>query len=220
MSLDAGRRATDTLGVDIRRGDVKLLRIVDRAMAEAASRAGTHLLCRPGCTPCCFGPFQIGAADAWRLRRGLAELFETDPDRARAVTERARRDWAIQRAVFPGDGHGICNGDEAAEEAFCTAFEKEPCPALDPEAGTCDLYPARPVSCRTFGPPMRLSGDELPPCSICFTTATPAEVERVRADLDVSEIQDALADELTLRGEGGDTTVCAVLAEPPASDRA
>jgi hypothetical protein len=219
-ALDVLARENDTPHVDIPRGDVKLLRIVDRAMAQAASRAGSHLLCRPGCTPCCFGPFPVGAVDAWRLRRGLAELNDTDPERARAVTERARRAWAVQREAFPGDpSRGIFNGDDAAEEAFCTAFEKEPCPALDPDAGTCDLYASRPTSCRTFGPPMRISGEDLPPCSICFTEATPEEVERARASLDVGEIEDALVDELTLRGEGGDTIVAAVLAEGPGPRR-
>lgn len=207
--------------MDIPRGDVKLLRIIDRAVAEAASRAGTHLVCRPGCTPCCFGPFPITPIDAWRLRRGLAELAETDPERARAVTERARRDWAAQSPVFPGDrARGVFDADETAEDAFCAAFEREPCPALDPEAGTCDLYAARPASCRTFGPPMRIYGEDLPSCSICFTTASPAEVEHARATLHVTDLEDALIDELTRRGDGGDTIVAAVLAEAPAAARA
>jgi Fe-S-cluster containining protein len=206
--------------VDIPRGDLKLLRIVDRAVAEAASRGGTHLVCRPGCTPCCFGPFAITALDAWRLRQALAELSDSDPERARAVTERARAAWAAVQHLFPGDQvRGVLGGDDAAEEAFCTAFEREPCPALDPQAGTCDLYDARPASCRTFGPPMRVGGENLPPCSICFTTASPADVEHARATLDVAELEDALIDELTKRGEGGDTIVAAVLAEGPGARR-
>jgi Fe-S-cluster containining protein len=206
--------------VDIRRGDVKLLRIVDRAVAEAASRAGAHLLCRPGCTPCCFGPFPITAVDGWRLRRGLAELAEADPERAGAVVERARSEWMVLREVFPGDpARGVLNGDDTAEEAFCTAFERRPCPALDPAAGTCDLYASRPTSCRTFGPPMRIGGEDLPPCSICFTTASAAEIEHARAPLEVGGLEDALADELMLRGEGGDTIVAAVLAEGPVAGR-
>jgi hypothetical protein len=50
---------------------------------------------------------------------------------------------------------------------------------------------------------------------LCFTSATAEDVERARATLDVSEIEDALVDELTRRGEGGDTIVAAVLAEEP-----
>jgi Fe-S-cluster containining protein len=199
--------------VDIARGDVKLLRIVDRAVAEAASRAGAHLVCRPGCTPCCMGPFAIGAADAWRLGRGLADLAETDPGRARDVVERARRSWEQLASTFPGDAaRGVLAGDEEAEEAFFAAFEREPCPALDPLAGTCDLYAARPAGCRTFGPPMRIGGDDLAPCALCFTTASPAEVERARATLDVGVLEDEMASELSRRGEGGDTIVAAVLA--------
>lgn len=182
-------------------------------MAEAASRAGAHLACRPGCTPCCIGPFAITALDAWRLRRGLAELAEDDPERADAVVERARSSWQALRGAFPGDAHrGVFDGDEAAEAQFCAEFAQEPCPVLDPEAGTCDLYTSRPTSCRTFGPPMRLEDEHVPPCALCFTAASPAEIERARATFDVGELEDQLEAALAARGAGGDTIVAATLA--------
>ena len=172
-------------------------------MAEAASRAGTHLVCRPGCTPCCIGTFSITALDAWRLRRGLGELAEADPERAQAVVERARRAWDAQQPAFPGDPvRGLLGGDEAAEEAFCAAFDREPCPALDPDDGTCDLYASRPTSCRTFGPPLLTAGERLAPCSLCFTGASVPEIEHARASIDVSAVEDPLVDELTAAGRG------------------
>jgi hypothetical protein len=39
--------------------DRGLVQIVDSAMAEAARRSGDWLVCRPGCTQCCIGPFAI-----------------------------------------------------------------------------------------------------------------------------------------------------------------
>jgi len=219
--LDATGQPYNTGDVDIARADVKLLRIVDRAVAEAASRAGAHLVCRPGCTPCCMGPFAIGAADAWRLARGLAELAEADPERARNVVDRARRSWQALAAFFPGDSNdGVLSGDDTTEEAFFAAFDREPCPALDPLAGTCDLYDARPAACRTFGPPMRIGGADLEPCGLCFTKASAAEVERARAVLDVGSLEDDIAAALTHRGQGGDTIVAAVLAGGVAVDAA
>ena len=189
-------------------------------MAEAASRAGRHLACRPGCTPCCIGPFPVTALDAWRLRKGLAALVEDDPERARAVVERARQSWETLRDRFPGDRErGVFSDDESAEDRFCATFDQEACPALDPEAGTCDLYAWRPTSCRTFGPPMRIGDEDVPPCALCFTAASPAETERARATLEVGDLEDQLAAALAARGEGGDTIVAAALALAPAPPR-
>ena len=37
-----------------------------------------------------------------------------------------------------------------------------PCPALDPETGGCDLYAARPITCRTFGLTLRYDAARIP----------------------------------------------------------
>jgi hypothetical protein len=52
-----------------------LVQIVDAALAEAARRSGSWLVCRPGCTQCCHGPFEISQLDAHRLRKGLAPII-------------------------------------------------------------------------------------------------------------------------------------------------
>src|SRR5437763_697124 len=96
-----------------RAGEAELIRIVDAAMAEAARKAGTWLVCRPGCAECCIGEFTITELDARRLRRGLSALERGDPERARRLRQRAR------------DATG---GDD------------QDCPALDPVERTCDLY--------------------------------------------------------------------------------
>ena len=59
-------------------GDQALIQIVDAALAEAARKSGPWLVCRPGCTGCCMGPFPITQLDARRLREGLAELESRD----------------------------------------------------------------------------------------------------------------------------------------------
>ncbi len=48
-----------------------LIQIVDAALASAVARSGPHLVCRPGCSQCCHGVFQITALDAQRLRKRL-----------------------------------------------------------------------------------------------------------------------------------------------------
>src|SRR4051812_22240689 len=118
--------------------DVALVQIVDAALAEAARKAGPWLACRPGCAECCIGPFEISTLDASRLREGMAAV---NPVVAARIRERAKR---------------------------YQADEDEPCPALDLDTKTCDLYAWRPITCRTFGPPLHFRGESLAVCELCF----------------------------------------------------
>src|SRR5438046_7875376 len=103
----------------IETGDRELVQIVDTAMAEAARRSGSWMVCRLGCTQCCIGPFAISQLDALRLRRGLAELEASDPDRAVRVRKRARQSVGRISRDFPGDpATGLLAEGEAAEERF------------------------------------------------------------------------------------------------------
>ena len=65
--------------------------------------------------------------------------------------------------------------------------DDDPCPVLDPETGTCDLYAARPVTCRVFGPPVRWGGDAVGVCELCFDGATDEEIAGCEVRLDVAE---------------------------------
>ena len=55
---------------------------------------------------------------------------------------------------------------ERATQGDSRADEDGPCPALDPEAGTCDLYAARPITCRAFGPPVRCGEEAVGVCEL------------------------------------------------------
>src|SRR5271157_1871441 len=93
-------------GMALRRlptADSTLIQIVDAALADATQRSGEWLACRPGCTQCCVGVFAINQLDVVRLRRGLADLEKTDPQRARRIREQARASIRRLAAEFPGD---------------------------------------------------------------------------------------------------------------------
>ena len=159
--------------------DQKLVQIVDAALADAARKSGEWLVCRKGCTQCCIGPFAISQLDAVRLRKGLADLEENDPRRAADVRRRARQAVKRLSPAFPGDPKsGILADDEDAEARFADFANDEPCPALDPATGACDLYSARPMTCRTFGPPVRSGPEELWASASCVTTAQPTSRSR------------------------------------------
>jgi Fe-S-cluster containining protein len=196
--------------------DQKLVQIVDAALAEAARKSADWLVCRKGCTQCCYGPFAITQLDAWRLQKGLNELASTDPRRAARVRQRAQQAVKRLSATFPGNPKtGILGEDEEAEAAFAEFANDEPCPALDPETGACDLYRARPMTCRTFGPPVRSGPEEgLAVCELCYHGATDKQI----ADCEMVPAPDNLEDRLIgqaekLTGKRGNTIVAWCLAK-------
>ena len=194
-------------------GEGALIQIVDAALADAAQRSGEWLACRPGCTQCCVGVFAINQLDAVRLQRGLARLERTDPQRARRIRSRARQSVQRLAAEFPGNAEtGVLDGsvfDEGseAEERFAKFANDEPCPVLDPETGLCDLYDARPMTCRTFGPPVR-SEDGLGVCELCFRGATDDQIAGCEMVVDADDLEAKLVGKLEkARGRRGQTIV-------------
>jgi Fe-S-cluster containining protein len=164
-----------------------LIQIVDTAVADAYRRGGHHLVCKPGCSQCCIGVFPIAHEDAERLRKGLAALEQTDPEKSNRIRTRVKNSLDRLDPWFPGDlTTGILNEDYEAAILFEEFANDEPCPVLDLDHGTCDLYESRPILCRTFGPPMRTAGDNgevnLATCELCFIHATTEEIAACELD--------------------------------------
>ena len=194
--------------------DQKLVQIMDAVLADATKRAGKWLVCRPGCTQCCLGPFPINQLDAVRLRHGLKMLEKSDPQRAARL--RARTRAAIERlsSSFPGDPlTGILAEDEGPEDRFADFANDEPCPVLDPDTGTCDLYASRPMTCRTFGPPVRTGNhDTLGICELCFDGATTEEISACEMKVDPDGLEQPLVEEVEkASGTRGKTIVAFAL---------
>jgi Fe-S-cluster containining protein len=189
-------------------GDRKLIQIVDAALADASRRAGEWLVCRPGCTQCCVGVFAIHQLDAVRLQRGMSDLEKADPQRARRIRERARASVERLSNEFPGNAEtGVLDESPEAEERFAEFGNDEPCPVLDPETGLCDLYETRPMTCRTFGPPVQSDGG-LGVCELCFHGATDEQIAACEMVADPEDLESRLLAELEKdRGVGGRTVV-------------
>jgi Fe-S-cluster containining protein len=189
--------------------DAQLLQIVDTALADAARRSGEHLACRPGCTQCCHGAFAISPLDAARLRAGMQALAATQPGLAAAVEQRAQAYLREHAPSFPGDPVAGILGDSDAELGAFEDFANDAaCPALDPASGLCDLYAARPMTCRVFGPPVRASEteDAFAVCELCFTQATPEEIAAAEMHVPYAEEEQVLAT-LGSGAADGDTIV-------------
>lgn len=192
--------------------DSQLVQIIDAASADAALRSGPWLHCRLGCTQCCIGIFSITQLDAERLRDGLAALEREAPERAAAVRRRAAESVARLTPNFPGNAStGEMDESDPRYEGFAN---DEPCPALNPITGACELYNARPVICRTFGPPIR-SEDGIGVCELNFEGANESEILAAEMDTSWSKLEAALNTEAETRsGRSGTTTVAWALLSP------
>ena len=206
-------RYPSAMAVSLPPSDKELVQIVDAALLDTNWRSGDWLICKPGCTPCCIGVFAIDQLDVLRLQQGLVSLDAAGPARAARVRQRARESWQRIASEFPGDLQtGLLGDDDQAAARFEEFADYEPCPALDPEHGTCDLYASRPMTCRVFGPPVRSDGG-LGVCELCYHGASTKEIAACELDLkEATDLQAELVGELEKAGSSGKTIVAFALA--------
>jgi Fe-S-cluster containining protein len=189
----------------VAQSDQQLVQIVDSATADAVRRSGEWLHCRLGCTQCCIGIFSITQLDADRLSEGLANLSGENPEKAAAIRLRSAEYVQHLQPGFPGNpATGQLDESDPGYEDFAN---DEPCPALDPATGACDLYDWRPITCRVFGPPIR-SEEGVGVCVLNFDGATEDEILAAEIDTTWSRLETALNQEVeTQSGVTGTTTV-------------
>jgi Fe-S-cluster containining protein len=194
--------------VQIETADRQLLASIADSMAEAARRSGEWLACRLGCTQCCIGAFAITQLDAMRLRQGMADLEASDPARAAAVRARSQSYVDAIAAVYPGDPG---TGELFDEDNLPASMDELTCPALDPETGGCDLYAARPVTCRSFGPATKIGDDRLAACELCYAGATDEQIAGCAVEVDPEGLENQLVEALDGAGIKGTTIVAYAL---------
>ncbi len=196
--------------------DRELVQIVSASLERAAEQAGEWLVCRPECTQCCYGSFAINQLDVVRLRTGMEALRAAEPMKAEAIQQRARAWISEFGAEFPGDKEtGRLGESDEERERFEDFATDAACPALDPATGLCGVYEWRPMTCRVFGPPVKMAGEEgaegLGHCELCFSGATPEEVAACEMPVPY-ELEAKLLAKL---GAEGETVVAwALLGEP------
>jgi len=199
------------MGLPVR--DRELVQIVDAALADAAQRAGDWLACRVGCTQCCHGAFAINSLDAARLSAGMELLRETEPELAAEIERRASAWIAEHGTGFPGNlATGRLGETDAERERFEEFANEAACPALDPATGRCDVYEWRPMTCRVFGPPVRMEGEDgdgLGHCELCFVGAGQEVVEA--CEMAVPHQQEAVV--LSEVRDAGETVVAFAVLE-------
>jgi Fe-S-cluster containining protein len=86
-------------------------------------------------------------------------------------------------------------------ERFEDFANEAACPALDPGTGRCDVYAWRPMTCRVFGPPVRMGdGEALGHCELCFIGVDWADVASCEMTVPY-DLEAELLEEIPLKSE-------------------
>src|SRR5437867_1675494 len=104
-----------------------------------------NLQCGRGCSLCCYGLFEIGAADIPLLAEGLSQLH---PMRRRKIVRRAAE--IVAQSRHPN----LREATPLEKDEFFSRTASVACPNLN-ASGECMVYEYRPLICRTFGLPLR-----------------------------------------------------------------
>ena len=163
--------------------DEPYTRILDRADAffrAVLEKQPQNMQCGRGCSLCCYGLFEIGAADIPMIAEGLSRLHS------------ARRRKIIRRAqdIIASSNHpSLREASPVEKDQFFERTASTPCPNLG-DAGECMIYEHRPLVCRTFGLPVR-DGDQYlgDVCDLNFNEASKEEKRAASWNL---EWEDAL----------------------------
>lgn len=124
-------------------------------------------------------------------------LEAADPARAAAVRARAAEYVAAIGSETPVDPDGLP-----------AVLDEVACPALDPVTGCCDLYDARPITCRAFGPAARMGGEAVGACELCYAGATAEQIAECAVDIDPEGLESEL---IAAHGLSGTTLVAFAL---------
>ena len=119
-----------------------------------------NLQCGRGCSLCCYGLFEIGAADIPLLAEGLEKLH---PMRRRKIVRRAAE--IVTESRHPN----VRELTPPEKDEFFNRTASVACPNLN-ESGECMIYEHRPLVCRTFGLPLR-EGERYLGGKVSFTTS-------------------------------------------------
>jgi len=157
----------------------RLLSKADEHFRTVAASQPVNVTCGKGCSFCCYGLFEISAADVAIVGEGLEALDRRTRER---IVRKARK------IVVDSDHPAIGSISEEEKEAFFDRTATVPCPALGDD-GCCEIYESRPLVCRTFGLPLR-DGDKYygEVCELNFGEAPAEDLQSAAWDLQWEDV--------------------------------
>jgi Fe-S-cluster containining protein len=96
-----------------------------------------------------------------------------------------------------------------ARDTLCSELSHLPCAVLDPGTGACLLYRFRPLTCRSYGLPVKFGDETLPPCTLNFERAPKEDVALATIEPDREDLEGEILDVMP---RPGDTVIAGALA--------
>lgn len=114
-----------------------------------------NVSCKPGCSDCCHALFDLTLIEAMYIRSRFVDKFGADEKRV--LLEKANK---ADRQIYKIKKKAFKEFEESQNEVEILgkmAMEKVRCPLLNDD-NECDMYEARPLTCRIYGVPTSSNG--------------------------------------------------------------
>ena len=133
-----------------------LVRQVEGAFEKVRQQHPDCVACKLGCADCCHALFDLSLVEALYINRQF--LKQVAKERKVEILDQAnvadRTIYRMKRKAFKA----VDAGEKSEEQVLLElASERVRCPLLNDE-NRCDLYGARPVTCRVYGIPTAIAG--------------------------------------------------------------
>lgn len=128
----------------------------DQVFNTVRARFADNVRCEKGCCDCCHALFDLTLVEALFLNSVFNARFK-GKDRTRVLKradEADRQVHRLKRDAF----RAVKDGQNAQEILLEMAKVRVRCPLLD-DQGLCEMYDARPVTCRIYGVPTAIGGE-------------------------------------------------------------
>lgn len=129
---------------------------VEAAFEKVKNEYTPCVKCQIGCDDCCHALFDLSLIEAIYIKSKFDERFK-DEARSRLVVsanEADRKIYRIKRAAYKDHEASKKSESEILKEI---ANHRVRCPLLN-DANQCELYDARPITCRLYGIPIEIAG--------------------------------------------------------------
>jgi len=134
----------------------QLVRVADEAFDRIKRGHPEEVNCTEGCSDCCHAVFDVALIEALYINARFECAFDADT-RKRLLEKANRADreaYAMKRRV----SRAVQAGDDTRQIMHVVAKQRLRCPFLN-ETEQCDIYPFRPITCRTYGVPTSIQGE-------------------------------------------------------------
>ena len=159
----------------------ELLGEVDDWFASCILSHREQIFCRPGCSACCRGLFDITLLDALYVRKGFEQLAAPLKELSRRTAQN-RLDILKESSPVLGSTWLLNDVPERDWQSIMPEDDHTPCPLLGSD-GHCLVYRYRPMTCRLNGIPLfDHNGEELSDewCTRNFREMNPGILPEIR----------------------------------------